>query len=118
MSVAQQQLPFIVVGGGIGGVAAALALAKAGYKVQILEQAPELGEIGAGIQLGPNAFSASDALSIGALARSRAVYTDEMIMHDALNEQLVGRIPTGEAFRARFGKPWADIHRAGIHSSL
>lgn len=118
MSVAQQQLPFIVVGGGIGGVAAALALAKAGYKVVILEQASELGEIGAGIQLGPNAFSAFDALGIGDLARSRAVYTDEMVMHDALNEQLVGRIPTGEAFRKRFGNPYAVIHRADIHTSL
>src|SRR5690606_3531400 len=118
MSVAQQQFPFIVVGGGIGGVAAALALAKAGYKVLILEQAPVLGEIGAGIQLGPNAFSAFDALGIGDLARSRAVYTDEMVMHDALDEHLVGRIPTGEAFRKRFGNPYAVIHRADIHISL
>ena len=62
---------------------------------QVLEQAPQLGEIGAGIQLGPNAFAAFDALGIGDRARSRAVYTDEMVMHDALDETLVGRIPTG-----------------------
>ena len=65
----------------------------------MLEQAPQLGEIGAGIQLGPNAFAAFDALGIGEKARGRAVYTDEMVMHDALDETLVGRIPTGEAFR-------------------
>ena len=77
-----------------------------------------MGEIGAGIQLGPNAFAAFDALGIGELARGRAVYTDEMVMHDALDERLVGRIPTGEAFRARFGNPYAVIHRADIHTSL
>jgi salicylate hydroxylase len=78
----------------------------------------QLGEIGAGIQLGANAFAAFDALGIGELARGRAVYTDEMVMHDALDERLVGRIPTGEAFRARFGNPYAVIHRADIHTSL
>ena len=111
-------LPVLVVGGGIGGVAAALSLARLGYAVKVLEQAPELGEIGAGIQLGPNAFAAFDALGIGELARGRAVYTDEMVMHDALDEQLVGRIPTGQGFRDRFGNPYAVIHRADIHTSL
>ncbi len=77
-----------------------------------------MGEIGAGIQLGPNAFAAFDALGIGEKARGRAVYTDEMVMHDALDETLVGRIPTGEAFRQRFGNPYAVIHRADVHMSL
>ena len=108
----------IVAGGGIGGLAAALALTRQGLRVKVLEQAPELGEIGAGIQLGPNAFSAFDALGIGEQARARAVYTDEMVMHDALDETLVGRIPTGEAFRQRFGNPYAVIHRADVHQSL
>ena len=110
--------PVLVAGGGIGGLAAALALTRQGFAVKVLEQAAELGEIGAGIQLGPNAFSAFDALGIGERARSRAVYTDEMVMHDALDETLVGRIPTGEAFRARFGNPYAVIHRADVHLSL
>ena len=110
--------PVLVAGGGIGGLAAALALTRRGFAVKVLEQAPELGEIGAGIQLGPNAFSAFDALGIGERARGRAVYTDEMVMHDALDETLVGRIPTGEAFRARFGNPYAVIHRADVHMSL
>ncbi len=110
--------PVLVSGGGIGGLAAALALTRQGFAVKVLEQAGELGEIGAGIQLGPNAFSAFDALGVGEAARSRAVVTDEMVMHDALDETLVGRIPTGEAFRRRFGNPYAVIHRADVHQSL
>ncbi len=108
----------LIAGGGIGGIAAALALTRRGFAVTVLEQSPELGEIGAGIQFGPNAFAALDALGVGELARSRAVYTDEMVMHDALDETLVGRIPTGEAFRERFGNPYAVIHRADVHRSL
>jgi len=108
----------LVAGGGIGGIAAALALVRRGFAVKVLEQAAELGEIGAGIQLGPNAFAAFDALGIGEIARAKAVYTDEMVMHDALDETLVGRIPTGEAFRKRFGNPYAVIHRADVHGSL
>lgn len=111
-------LPVLVAGGGIGGLAAALALVRQGHRVKVLEQAPELGEIGAGIQLGPNAFHAFDALGIGTQARARAVYTDYMVMHDAIDEYQVGKIPTGEAFRARFGNPYAVIHRADVHLSL
>jgi salicylate hydroxylase len=118
MNATQSALPVLVAGGGIGGIAAALALVRQGFAVKVLEQAPQLGEIGAGIQLGPNAFAAFDALGIGEIARGRAVYTDEMVMHDALDETLVGRIPTGAAFRQRFGNPYAVIHRADVHGSL
>lgn len=111
-------LPVLVAGGGIGGLAAALALVRQGYEVLVLEQAAELGEIGAGIQLGPNAFAAFDALGVGPQARARAVYTDCMVMHDAVDGSLVGRIETGDAFRARFGNPYAVIHRADVHLSL
>ena len=108
----------IVAGGGIGGVAAALALARRGFFVKVLEQSAQLGEIGAGLQLGPNGFAAFDALGIGEIARARAVYTDEMVMIDALDETPVGRIPTGAAFQQRFGNPYAVIHRADVHNSL
>ena len=108
----------LVAGGGIGGLAAALALVRQGFAVKVLEQAPEIGEIGAGIQLGPNAFHAFDALGVGDKARLRAVFTDCMVMHDAIDECEVGRIPTGEAFRQRFGNPYAVIHRVDIHRSL
>jgi 2-polyprenyl-6-methoxyphenol hydroxylase-like FAD-dependent oxidoreductase len=113
-----EELPVIVAGGGIGGLAAALALVRQGFQVTVLEQAPEIGEIGAGIQLGPNAFHAFDALGVGDKARGRAVYTDCMVMHDAVDETLVGRLETGEAFRQRFGNPYAVIHRADVHLSL
>ncbi len=118
MSRVPSSLPVLVAGGGIGGIAAALALARRGFAVEVLEQSPRLGEIGAGIQLGPNGFAAFDALGIGAMARGRAVYTDEMVMHDAVDESCVGRIPTGESFRRHFGNPYAVIHRAEVHRSL
>ena len=112
------QQPILIAGGGIGGFAAALALVKRGFLVKVLEQAPAIGEIGAGIQLGPNAFHAFDALGIGDTARAMAVYTDYMVMHDAVDAYQVGKIPTGEAFRQRFGNPYAVIHRADMHMSL
>jgi 3-hydroxybenzoate 6-monooxygenase len=118
MSTAPQALPVIVAGGGIGGLAAALSLVRQGFEVTVLEQAPEIGEIGAGIQLGPNAFHAFDALGVGDKARGRAVYTDYMVMHDAIDEYQVGKIETGEAFRQRFGNPYAVIHRVDVHLSL
>jgi salicylate hydroxylase len=118
MRTRPRDLPVIVAGGGIGGLAAALALVRQGLQVTVLEQAPEMGEIGAGIQLGPNAFHAFDALGVGEQARVQAVYTDCMVMHDALDETLVGRIETGQAFRQRFGNPYAVIHRADVHLSL
>lgn len=118
MAPGSKALPVLVAGGGIGGIAAALALVRRGFAVKVLEQSPQLGEIGAGIQLGPNAFAAFDALGVGEAARARAVYTDYMVMHDALDETRVGHIPTGEAFRTRFGNPYAVIHRADVHQSL
>jgi salicylate hydroxylase len=118
MNASTSSLPVLVAGGGIGGLAAALALVRRGFSVKVLEQAPAIGEIGAGIQLGPNAFAAFDALGIGERARARAVYTDEMIMMDALDESTVARVSVGEAFRARFGNPYAVIHRADVHGAL
>jgi 2-polyprenyl-6-methoxyphenol hydroxylase-like FAD-dependent oxidoreductase len=110
--------PVLVAGGGIGGLAAALALTRQGFDVKVLEQASALGEIGAGLQVGPNGFAAFDALGVGEIARSKAVYTDFMVMHDALDEYQVGHIPTGDAFLKRFGNPYAVIHRADAHMAL
>jgi len=110
--------PILIAGGGIGGLAAALALARKGFPVKVLEQSKTLGEIGAGIQLGPNAFSAFDALGIGERTRSRAVYVERLLMKDAIDESDVGDMPVGEAFRKRFGNPYAVAHRADLHAAL
>jgi salicylate hydroxylase len=111
-------LPILIAGGGIGGLAAALALTRAGYPVKVLEKSSEIAEIGAGIQLGPNAFSAFDALGIGESARAKAVYTDRLVMMDAIDGAEVACMPVGEAFRARFRNPYAVCHRADVHQSL
>jgi salicylate hydroxylase len=109
---------FIVVGGGIGGLAAAVALSQQGCHVTVLEQAAELGEIGAGVQLAPNAFAALDALGVGENARKRAVFTEQLVMMDAVDGSEVGSFPVGQAFRDRFKNPYAVIHRADIHATI
>jgi salicylate hydroxylase len=108
----------IIVGGGIGGMAAALALSKLGIRIVLLEQSPEIGEIGAGIQLAPNAFAAMDALGVGENARRRAVFTERLIMMDAIDGKEVAQFVVDEKFRQRFGNPYAVIHRADIHLSI
>ncbi len=110
--------PVLVAGGGIGGLAAALALAREGLHVKVLEQAAHIGEIGAGVQLGPNAFAAFDALGIGERTRARAVYTERMELIDAIDESVICSVPFGAAFRERFGNPYAVMHRADVHGSL
>ncbi|HYF60295.1 MAG TPA: 3-hydroxybenzoate 6-monooxygenase [Burkholderiaceae bacterium] len=117
-SIAPSADRILVAGGGIGGLAAALAIARLGRPVTVIEQAAEIGEIGAGIQLGPNAFTAFDALGVGERARSRAVYVERMLMMDAVDGSTVAELPVGDAFRARFGNPYAVIHRADAHGSL
>ena len=108
----------IVAGGGVGGLAAALGLANKGCSVTVLEQADEFGEIGAGIQLGPNAFHAMDYLGIGDTGRARAVYIDALIMMDGMTGVEVFRCPLDQPFRKFFGNPYAVIHRADLHGAL
>lgn len=108
-------LPILIAGGGIGGLAAALALAKKGQSSTVLEKASQLGEIGAGIQLGPNAFHVFDTLGIGEQARSMAVFVDSLLLMDAIADGEICRIPLGEDFRARFGNPYAVVHRGDLH---
>lgn len=108
-------LPIIIAGGGIGGLATAIGLAQKGIRSIVLEKAANLGEIGAGIQLGPNAFHAFDYLGVGDAARNMAVYIDNLRLMDALTGQEITRIPLGDAFRERFKNPYAVVHRGDLH---
>ena len=107
--------PILVAGGGIGGLAAALGLAQKGFAVTVLERAPALGELGAGIQLGPNAFHAFDTLGIGDAARAMAVYVDRLRLMDAATAEDIAGIDLTEPFRRRFGNPYAVVHRGDLH---
>jgi 3-hydroxybenzoate 6-monooxygenase len=113
-----RDLPIIIAGGGIGGLAAALGLARKGVRSLVLERAAQLGEIGAGIQLGPNAFHSFDQLGVGDAARAIAVYIDNLRLMDALTAQEIARIPLDEPFRKRFGNPYAVVHRGELHGIL
>ena len=107
--------PVLIAGGGIGGVAVALGLAQKGISSIVLEKASSLGEIGAGIQLGPNAFHAFDYLGVGEAARNMAVYVDHLRMMDAMTAKEICHVDLGEAFRTRFGNPYAVVHRGDLH---
>ena len=89
----------VIVGGGIGGLAAALALSRLGIRTKVLEQSAEIGEIGAGVQLAPNAFAALDALGVGENARRRAVFTDRL--RGAISEFFPYVAGVGDLFGAR-----------------
>jgi 2-polyprenyl-6-methoxyphenol hydroxylase-like FAD-dependent oxidoreductase len=108
----------VVAGGGIGGLAAALALARKGFRSIVLEQAREFGEIGAGIQLAPNAWHAIDALGVGELVKKEAVFIEHVLMMDGISGETVIDIPLDARFARRFGNPYAVTHRADIHASL
>ena len=110
--------PVVIAGGSIGGLATALGLARKGVRSLVLERAAELGEIGAGIQLGPNAFHCFDQLGIGEAARDMAVFIDALRLMDALTAEEIVRVPLDEPFRARFGNPYAVVHRGDLHGVM
>jgi 2-polyprenyl-6-methoxyphenol hydroxylase-like FAD-dependent oxidoreductase len=115
----QNQAPFLIVGGGIGGLAAAYALARRGFPVRVLEQAPEFKEIGAGIQLGPNIFRALDKIGLRDAVLADAHRPPAMEMRCALSGDLVTRIPLEDKrFLERFKGPYAVTHRADIHATI
>ena len=113
-----QERPIYVVGAGLGGVAAALGLARKGFNVRIVEQTPELGVIGYGIQLGPNVFPMFRRLGVEDAILKHAHFPPNVLMLDALTAKEVTRVPTGESFRARFKDPYVAIHRVDLHGAL
>jgi salicylate hydroxylase len=108
----------LIVGGGLGGLTAALALAQRGRVVRVLEGAPEFGAIGYGIQFGPNVFHVLDRIGVSAAVLEQADSPPAVLMFDALNGEEVTRVPTGPSFRARFKYPYIIIHRIDLHNVM
>ena len=110
-------LPILIVGGGIGGLAAAHALALKGFPVRVIEQAPEFREIGAGIQLGPNIFRALDKLGLKDAVLADAHVPTAMEMRCGLSGERVTCIPLADPrFLGEFKYPYAVTHRHDIHA--
>lgn len=110
--------PILIVGGGIGGFAAALALARKEFRVLLLEQAEHFAEIGAGIQLGPNVFKMLDVLRLTEAVKALAVFPENLLVMDCVTAEEVTRMPLGQPFLDRFSHPYALIHRADLHRVL
>lgn len=112
-------LPFLIAGGGIGGCAAGLALARRGYRAIVLEQAEEFGEVGAGIQLGPNAFKMFARLGITEAIDDLAVRPSALVMRDGLTGETVMDLPVNTPqFARQFEYPYAVIYRPDLHKVL
>jgi salicylate hydroxylase len=110
--------PIIVVGGGLGGAALAVALGRKGFAVRVLEQAPEFGVIGYGIQLGPNVFPMFDRLGLTDAVLATALRPNAILMVDWVDGGVIARIPTGASFVKRFKRPYVVIHRVDLHQVL
>jgi 2-polyprenyl-6-methoxyphenol hydroxylase-like FAD-dependent oxidoreductase len=110
--------PIAIAGGGIGGLACALALARKGFRSLVLEQARQFGEVGVGLHVAPNALSVLDALGVGAAAKKNALMIERLLMMDGVTGEEVANIPCDAAFERRFGNPYAVAHRAHIHGPL
>jgi salicylate hydroxylase len=107
-----------VVGAGIGGLAAATALARRGARVTVLEQAVALEEVGAGVQIGPNAVAVLEALGLGAAAAAHASAPPAVELRDRRASRRVARLPLGPRCVARYGRPYWQLHRADLLALL
>lgn len=105
----------LVAGGGIGGLAAAFVLARQGLPVTVLEQSSAFGEIGAGIQLGPNIFRMFEYLGLTAAVNDVAYFPPGLGMNDVRTGEKVVRVPLGDTARAAYGFPYGVIYRADLH---
>lgn len=108
----------VVVGGGIGGLATALSVARQGNRVVVLERSTRFAEFGAGIQLAPNGIHALDRLGIGAAVRDSAVHIDELRFMDGVTGEHVVSVPVTGEYARRFGNPYVVVHRGDLYRSL
>jgi salicylate hydroxylase len=115
---ASRKPEILIAGGGLGGLAAALALARKGRRVRVLEKAAEFGEIGYGIQMGPNIQRVLQYLGVMERLEPTAVFPDALVAMDAMSGQEISRIPLGDAFVKRYGYRYFVIHRGDLHGGL
>ncbi|PZQ48506.1 MAG: monooxygenase [Rhodovulum sulfidophilum] len=103
----------LIIGAGIAGLAAALALARRGARVEVLEQAEALREVGAGLQIGPNGLAVLEALGLGPACAARASLPQAVELRDRRGA-LVARVPMGSVVAGRHGRPYWHLHRADL----
>jgi len=108
----------LIAGGGIGGLAAALACAQRGMPVQLLERATQLSELGAGIQIGPNVTRILQAWGLGKALAQVAAFPEQLQARDAQTGQVLGTLPLGARAQMLYGAPYATIHRADLQGLL
>ena len=118
MSSEAKRTPVLVVGGGIGGLAVALALSLKGRSVHVIERAAAFGEIGAGLQLAPNALRSLDRLGLLGMINQDAVFPTQLLMLDATSGDKITTVALGAKFRERYGYPYAVMHRSDLHQHL
>jgi len=106
--------PVLIVGGGIGGLSAALALSRKGIASHVLEQAPEFKEIGAGIQLGPNVFRMFEFLGLTEEINKIAVFPEGLELRDSITGETFVSLEVDQPFFDKFRAPYAVIHRADL----
>ena len=114
----QEHKQVVIAGGGIGGLAAAVACAQRGVPVQLLERAAQLSEVGAGIQIGPNVTRILQAWGLGEALAQVAAFPKQLQARDAQTGQVLGSLRLGERAQALYGAPYATIHRADLQSLL
>jgi salicylate hydroxylase len=114
----QEHKQVVIAGGGIGGLAAAVACAKRGVPVQLLERAAQLSEVGAGIQIGPNVTRILQAWGLGAVLAQVAAFPEQLQARDAQTGQVLGTLTLGARAQATYGAPYATIHRADLQGLL
>ncbi len=108
----------LVAGGGIGGLAAAVAAARAGWEVRLYEQAQAFAEVGAGLQLGPNATRILQAWGQGGALQRLASFPERLVARSARSGRELGRLPLGARCLKRYGAPYATLHRSDLHELL
>lgn len=107
----------VIVGGGIGGLGNALALTRAGYTVRVLEQAPEFGEVGAGLQMAPNATRILRTWGLLDEVVDLGVSPRRLVMRDAVDGHQLTHLDLADVAR-RYGAPYVVIHRSDLHAVL